>query len=165
MRCPHNKWFRLSDYGRVWWWHLESVIATKLARRKRVDKHDGFSLGLFTAALQSSLGPPPQAQKRPWAWASQRLRGWMRWVALGWARAHLADCQRGKVSSLSFNVELQDLVDCMCEDARPVVSTEGRNSRIPSRLHFPGFSPISRQIGRRGSVLSLPHGILDWSPS
>ena len=91
---------------------------------------------------------------------------WMRRAALRLgARARLANCRRGEALSLSFNVELQDLVDCMCEDARPVVSTAGRNSSISSRLHFPGFAPKSRQIARRGSALSLPHGILDWSPS
>ena len=141
------------------WWHLESVIATKLARRKRVDKHHGFSLGLLTAAVhwdlrrghRSGLGPGPPSARG----------GGCGGLLFGWASARLADRQRGEVSSLSFNVELQDLVDCMCEDARPVVSPAGKSSSILSRLHFPGFKPKSRQIARRGSALSLPHGILD----
>jgi len=98
MRCPHNKWFRLSDYGRVWWWHLKSVIATKLARWKRVDKHHGFSLGLLTTALhgtsaagtEAALGLGPSARG-----------GGCGGLLLRWARARLADCQREEVSSLS----------------------------------------------------------------
>jgi len=161
MRCPHNEWFRLSDYGRVWWWHLESVIATKLARRKRVDKQHGFSLGLFTAALhwdlcrghRSGIEPGPPSARG----------GGCGGLLFGWASGRLADRQRGKVSSLPSMLSFRtSSTACVRTHGQLSLLREGTRA---SRLHFPGFKPKSRQIARRGSALSLPHGILDWSPS
>jgi len=150
MRCPHNEWFRLSDYGRVWWWHLESVIATKLARRKRVDKHHGFSLGLLTAALhwdlrrryRSGLGPGPPSARG----------GGCGGLLFGWARTRawlIAKGERSRpcLSMLSFRTS-----------STACVRTHGQLSLLRERIRAYcracTFRGSSQNHGRlRGGVL------------